>query len=374
MMKSIFKSLVLIALIFQIGLQTAFSVDKPYVNVKESEKITNDIDFRLIKKVDLSSFNFPSCQDVPVLLSRCIPSACIIKAPYGDVIVQIKSNSGNQCEYSEKTIGVGGFDCKIPTAELEMTEKAFQKRYDYLALQSVDFQMSPAEVQANKQIFEKYCVFKKDFALTSFITIGALENKERNIDPEIKAALENNSSRDSKNQIKTSNPSSIGLEQQINIKSINLQNFTSIIYTNDELEFITRLVEGLGDISEVRSSYGSVISKGPGVYTLDSLIYRTKDSWTAWLNGTRYDEKNIGDTVRVIGANKNSATFKWEVPNIERVSPNWKEYLVAVNNNKYASEKSDIVLESEDEKIFITFRLQPRQTFIAQTMQITDGK
>ena len=90
--------------------------------------------------------------------------------------------------------------------------------------------------------------------------------------------------------------------------------------------------------------------------------------------GIRYDEQNAGDAIKVIAVNKNSATFKWDVPNIERISPNWRDHLVAVSDSKYASEKSDVLLEMDNQKTYITFRLQPRQSFIAQTMQITEGK
>lgn len=352
----------------------ASASDNSYVNLKESEKITDDIDFRMIKKVDLSRFDLPSCQDVPVIISRCIPSVCSIKAPFGEVIVTIKSSTNNVCQYSEKTIGIGGLDCNIPTSELEVVERAFQKRFSYLAQQNVEFQMSPIEVQTNEQIFNKNCIFKKDFALTSFVTIGILSDQERNIDPEIKTALKNNLNNNPVTQNIAPNTKSPNSTAVTSLKKINLQNFTSIIYTNDELDFITRLIEGLTNTSDVKSSYGSVISKGPGVYTLDSLIFRTSESWTVWLNGTRYDEKNTGDTVKIVSATKNSVIFKWDVPNIQRVSPNWKDHLVLVSDGKYASEKNDVVLEVVSEKVSITFRLQPRQTFIAETMEITEGK
>lgn len=158
--------------------------------------------------------------------------------------------------------------------------------------------------------------------------------------------------------------------------------FKSLMFTTDEINLLNQALDAYTSGSQF--TVGSEDNEEEVVaqirsFFLKSLIYYNPDSWTIWLENSLKTEK-ITDSVNSSGLiieeiKPDYVTVIWQTPNLDKISPDWRRFLISDLNNRYRHEKYDIVvLRSGESNAEVKFRLRPNQSFNVNRMQIIEGK
>lgn len=368
--------------------------DNSYVVIPSKEYSEEDGggDFKVYEKVDLKEFAAPSCIEVPLSIDRCISAICVEKKQFGKLYRKVKGKTvDNNCEYEERTQGLGGIDCTFPAEKLEQLNKAFQVQFFGLTQTS----LTDEEKAEFKKIMDTSCKAVKDSTLTSAVKPNSTANTQTDMavnDSSIPAPIpmpevvvKPSENIEVTPSITTPIPSKIEEKEETDEpvkKEISKSNktdeviFKSVMFTPEEIDQINNILNNFGAsaqdfVGEAASGSRKEVSRK---FFLSSLIYYTNDKWTVWINNKKISNDKNDEGLSVRDITKEYVVIEWSTPNLESIAPDWRSRLTATSRNKFVSPKKDIEVYLPDEtSALVSFKLSPNQLFEVSNMRIKEG-
>lgn len=360
----------------------------PYAN-NEQNKVTivteeenkDNLKYKVTEKVDIAQYSAPTCADVPLVFTECIPSLCIEKTPLGNVFKEIKGADKEKkvCIYKERTRGFGGLGCDFENAVLGQVELLYTKKS--LSIIDPSKKLTTQEVENLRILNEKSCKALTDLELqeplpldTSQATLEQTEKQKKAEQAPTKEEPKISSELQSLDK-KESNPETPVVVDVFN----NPQDaqFKSVMFTDQELNLIDESLNAFKKGTGIAGAgLGVVIENEITRYQLNSIIYKGLNQWIIWINNQKYSNETKDGALEIQDVSPLSATIKWQTGDLDRLSPDWRRKLLYVNNNRYKAKVEDgliIVEAGEQNAAVIVFKLQPNQTFNVNEMKIIEG-
>ncbi len=368
--------------------------DNSYVVIpsKEYSQEEDGGEFKVFEKVDLKEYAAPSCKEVPLSIDRCISAICVDKEQFGKLYRKVKGKTAdNNCEYEERTQGLGGIDCTFPAAKLEQLNKAFQVQFFGLAQTS----LSDEEKAEFKKIMDTSCKTVKDSTLTSAVKLNSTTDTQTDVavndgvapapipvpdvvikpSASIEVTLSETSPTSANTEENEKTDETVKNEASTSDKK-GEKTFKSVMFTPEEIDQINNILNNFG--ASAQDFVGQATSTSPKEvsrkFFLSSLIYYTNDKWTVWINNKKISNDKNDEGLSVRDITKEYVVIEWSTPNLESIAPDWRSRLTATSRNKFVSPKKDIEVYLPDEtSALVSFKLSPNQLFEVSSMRIKEG-
>ena len=369
----------------------------------------------------------PKCHEVPLLFSKCVPGICIEDSPFGQIQRQIigYEQTSNTCKFKERTPGFSGLDCSFKANILDNVDQLYTKKFISRFDKSIS--LTKSESLEIKKINDSNCTFLSDIEaaadpinfqdLKSNIVSGSeVEPEQKNVPKEAQQTalseedifkpegidealgiveeetnpteqesdskkLEQEKITEKKEEANTKDISNISSKNSFSSLDNNDFTFKSLMFTADEIALLNQAIDAFNSGSKL--SIGGQDEEGEKTqirsFFLKSLIYYNPDQWTLWIENSLKTEKITNESnssgLVVEEIKPGYATIIWQTPNLDKIAPEWKRFLISDSRNRYRHEKFDILVERDEQSIAeVKFRLRPNQTFNVNSMQIFEGR
>jgi hypothetical protein len=351
----------------------------------------NDGEVKTFDKVNLKELEVPECKDVPIYFEACRPAMCIEKSMLGTVYRNIGGLGTNAdkkevCKYIERSQNFGSVSCQFSRENLQHIDNVL-KNYS-LSYPLAPGQITKEEEEARARILEKDCQIITEAEAQQVMV-------DKKIDQEL-VLVEGNTTQVEEGKITSgaSNPEKVenipeGGEQasQVDqaITSITperMWNDISLMFLPedaDRLEKATLITAADAQNSEKQRESSSLLTTqtmNAGSFYLNSILYIRPDLWSVRVNNIKLTSQVFNPNLEVIEISSNRVKFRWYVPNLKALSPNWELKVKKVEDGSYSAVGSDIIIKEEvgAQGQIIEFALMPNQSFEISSMSIIEGK
>ena len=297
----------------------------------------------------------PLCKNVPIVLKRCIKSACIEKTPYGDIYRHILGWKNNICQYKETSTIMGGIVCSIP-----------KKQLLFFAKNITNYYKNPYHMKKDiVSLIDNHCIKKTYYDLIPVHNLWRQTNSFSSLHQLSEANDFNYHHKDS------SQPNILLSQPQQTLKRWNLP---SIMFFADEVNFIRKLI-GLSKVSDPTAPLNIKSNNTPVVtyFDLKAIRFNNNKDWTIWINNFKIS--NYHKTfLKIKNIDQHHVTLQWSTTKLPKIFPNWSKVTKKVKDNVFATKNNNIFIEKFHGIYNITFTLSPHQVFNALELNIRDSK
>lgn len=367
----------------------AFGVDPIPYNQTDSGNVTivkevenkGNVEYKVIEKVNVNDYIAPLCSDVPLVFSTCIQSTCIEKTPIGTLYKVIKGfdSSNKTCHYQEYTKGFGGLDCHFQNDILKKVETLQAKKSAGIADSTK--KLNDEEVSALKRINETSCLALSDSDLQTALPLDKTVTPQQPIQTEQPQTPEQQTTTqkeqtEQKPSASDTAKSTTGNESLMEDIPPEQAQYKSIMFTDQEIALIGDSLKAFKAGTTIAGPGGAKAEPQIRSYHLNTIIYKSKEQWSVWLNNKRITSEEADGPLKIDNVSEYFVTIRWLTNELDQITPDWRRKLILVGNNKYKARPEDgnIQVEVKDQTAaVVSFRLSPNQTFDVNGMKIKEG-
>jgi hypothetical protein len=329
--------------------------------------------FNVYEKINLNDLQIPPCGELPVAIEKCLPSVCVEKKFYGDIyrkIVGLDDEKKN-CRYAERTMNLGGLDCNVP---FETNNISLIKKY-IDSFNDTTRKLTETESTNWLSLVTKNCKVINEEKFTRKITLqnALLENDQR-MNEFLQDVIFKNSAKPKNNTQQKSKVITFADSQVLPPYDGKAWQIPSITFYPSEAAAIQAAIDKVLPVEEQSTSESGQTSAISFFY-LNSIFYASDDEWAVWVNGRKISVDSPSNYITVENIESRQVTLKWVTVNLDMLVPNWRSFVISIDNNRYEAANGKIRILIRDATIAeIIFDLGVNQTFSVNSMSIIEGK
>lgn len=105
---------------------------------------------------------------------------------------------------------------------------------------------------------------------------------------------------------------------------------------------------------------------------LNSILYISEQDWLVWLNNEMLTPQTDHAYLKLVKVDPDEVVIIWKDMPLDIVYPDWQKSFIPFGSKNFLTNAKNIVINTETQNV--SFILRPNQAFIAENMEVIEGR